>query len=70
MIHSIRNSGIELFSGYYLQWVLLGGLVAIPALERRLHTPCGRARGQVPLLAPRAATANAGGGEPPGPLSP
>jgi O-antigen ligase len=35
MIHSIRNGGIELFSGYYLQWVLLGGLVAIPALERR-----------------------------------
>ena len=30
MVHSIRNGGIELFSGYYLQWVLLGGLVAIP----------------------------------------
>jgi O-antigen ligase len=35
MIHSIRNGGIELFSGYYLQWVLLGGLVAIPGIERR-----------------------------------
>ena len=37
MMHSIRNGGIELFSGYYLQWVLLGGLAAIPVLERRLH---------------------------------
>jgi hypothetical protein len=34
MIHSIRNGGLELFSGYYLQWVLLGGLVAIPTIER------------------------------------
>jgi O-antigen ligase len=36
MVHSIRNGGIELFSGYYLQWVLLGGLAAIPAIERRM----------------------------------
>jgi O-antigen ligase len=33
MIHSIRNGGLELFSGYYLQWVLLGGLVAVSRLE-------------------------------------
>jgi O-antigen ligase len=39
MVHSIRNGGIELFSGYYLQWVLLGGLVATPAIERRMSTP-------------------------------
>jgi O-antigen ligase len=39
MIHSIRNGGIELFSGYYLQWVLLGGLVAIPRIERRTRAP-------------------------------
>ncbi|MGE0359979.1 MAG: O-antigen ligase family protein [Vicinamibacterales bacterium] len=39
MIHSIRNGGLELFSGYYLQWVLLGGLVAIPGIERRLRAP-------------------------------
>ena len=39
MIHSIRNGGIELFSGYYLQWVLLGGLVAIPGIERRTRAP-------------------------------
>ena len=51
MIHSIRNGGIELFSGYYLQWVLLGGLAAIPALETRPARGLGRARGQVPLLA-------------------
>lgn len=34
MIHSIRNGGIELFSGYYLQWIMLGGLVAVDRIER------------------------------------
>ena len=34
MIHSIRNGGLELFSGYYLQWVLLGGVVTVDRLER------------------------------------
>ena len=34
MIHSIRNGGLELFSGYYLQWVFLGGIVAVQRLER------------------------------------
>lgn len=33
-IHSIRNGGLELFSGYYLQWVLLGGLVTVARLEQ------------------------------------
>ena len=33
MVHSIRNGGIELFSGYYLQWVLLGAMAAIPRIE-------------------------------------
>jgi O-antigen ligase len=37
MVHSIRNGGLELFSGYYLQWVLLGGLTAIPRIEARLR---------------------------------
>jgi O-antigen ligase len=34
MVHSVRNGGIELFSGYYLQWIMLGGLVAVDRLER------------------------------------
>ena len=34
MIHSIRNGGLELFSGYYLQWVLLGGMVAVGRIEQ------------------------------------
>lgn len=34
MVHSIRNGGIELFSGYYLQWIMLGGLIAVDRLER------------------------------------
>jgi hypothetical protein len=33
MVHSIRNGGLELFSGYYLQWVLLGALVSVARLE-------------------------------------
>jgi O-antigen ligase len=39
MIHSIRNGGLELFSGYYLQWVLLGTLVGVAKLEGLLDTP-------------------------------
>jgi O-antigen ligase len=39
MVHSVRNGGLELFSGYYLQWVLLGGLMAIPRIEQRLLEP-------------------------------
>ena len=38
MIHSIRNGGIELFSGYYLQWVLLGALVAVQRIEAAANT--------------------------------
>jgi O-antigen ligase len=29
MFHSIRNGGLMLFSGFYLQWVLLGLLIAL-----------------------------------------
>ena len=46
MIHSIRNGGLELFSGYYLQWVLLGGVVAVDRLER------SRARSEASLQKP------------------
>jgi O-antigen ligase len=34
MLPSIRNSGLELFSVYYLQWILLGVMVSISALQR------------------------------------
>jgi hypothetical protein len=33
MVHSVRNGGLELFSGYYLQWVLLGALVSVARFE-------------------------------------
>jgi O-antigen ligase len=33
MVHSVRNGGLELFSGYYLQWVLLGAAVSVARLE-------------------------------------
>ena len=33
--HSIRNNGLYLFSGYYLQWVLLGMVVSAAAVNRR-----------------------------------
>lgn len=49
MIHSIRNGGLELFSGYYLQWVMLGGLVAVDRLEGGKR----RTRVVVPALEPR-----------------
>lgn len=29
MLHSIRNGGLEMFSGFYLQWVFLGAAVGI-----------------------------------------
>jgi O-antigen ligase len=34
IFHSIRNGGLEMFTGYYLQWVLLGMVVRADALER------------------------------------
>jgi O-antigen ligase len=34
MIPSIRNSGLELFAMFYVQWVLLGLIVSASALER------------------------------------
>lgn len=33
ILHSIRNSGLELFTGFYLQWVMLGLLVGLTKLE-------------------------------------
>lgn len=35
MLPSIRNGGIELFGLYYVQWIVLGLVVAATALERR-----------------------------------
>lgn len=35
MLPSIRNGGIELFGLYYVQWIVLGLIVAATALERR-----------------------------------
>lgn len=34
MLPSIRNSGLELFALFYVQWILLGVMVSIGALER------------------------------------
>jgi O-antigen ligase len=31
--HSIRNGGLGLFSGYYLQWVMLGIVVSVASME-------------------------------------
>jgi O-antigen ligase len=35
MLPSIRNGGLELFSGFYLQWVLLGLVVSIKRMESK-----------------------------------
>lgn len=35
IFHSIRNGGLEMFSGYYLQWVFLGMVASLVDLERR-----------------------------------
>lgn len=35
IFHSIRNGGLEMFSGYYLQWVFLGMVASLAELERR-----------------------------------
>jgi O-antigen ligase len=37
MLPSIRNSGLELFAEYYVQWVILGLVVSAAAIERRLQ---------------------------------
>jgi O-antigen ligase len=34
IFHSIRNGGLEMFSGYYLQWVVLGMVVSAIEIER------------------------------------
>jgi O-antigen ligase len=41
VLPSIRNAGLELFALYYVQWVLLGLLVSIHALERTPHPQPG-----------------------------
>jgi O-antigen ligase len=33
VLHSIRNSGLELFTGFYLQWVMLGVLAGLTKLD-------------------------------------
>lgn len=33
LLHSVRNSGLELFSGFYIHWILLGLAVATPRIE-------------------------------------
>lgn len=38
MLPSIRNSGLELFSIYYVQWILLGVMVGISTLQRGQQT--------------------------------
>jgi O-antigen ligase len=35
MLPSIRNSGLELFAEFYVQWIVLGLLVSAAAIERR-----------------------------------
>jgi len=65
MVHSVRNGGIELFSGYYLQWIMLGGLVAVDRLERaarrqteaRRQAPAANESGRVVDLMPGAPAA-------------
>jgi len=34
VLHSIRNGGLELFTGFYFQWIMLGLLVGLTRLER------------------------------------
>ena len=34
MLPSIRNGGLELFALFYVQWILLGILVSMTAIER------------------------------------
>ena len=36
VFHSIRNGGLEMFSGYYLQWIFLGMVVRAAEIERRV----------------------------------
>jgi predicted lipid-binding transport protein (Tim44 family) len=35
MLPSIRNSGLELFAEFYVQWIVLGLIVSAAAIERR-----------------------------------
>ncbi len=35
MLPSIRNDGLDLFAQFYVQWIILGLVVAASALEQR-----------------------------------
>jgi O-antigen ligase len=59
LLHSIRNGGIEMFSGFYIHWVFLGAAVGFVRHEAaaRAYTPYARtaARRMVPAPARAAA---------------
>ena len=38
MLPSIRNSGLQLFAEFYVQWIVLGLIVSAAAIERRYRT--------------------------------
>jgi O-antigen ligase len=38
MLPSIRNSGLELFAEFYVQWIVLGLVVSASAIERKYRT--------------------------------
>jgi O-antigen ligase len=38
MLPSIRNSGLELFAEFYVQWIVLGLIVSASAIERKYRT--------------------------------
>lgn len=44
MLHSIRNGGIEMFSGYYIHWVFLGAAVGIARHRQPALRPAVAAR--------------------------
>jgi O-antigen ligase len=44
ILHSIRNGGLKLFTGFYLQWVLLGILVGLDRIRAREHAVVDEAR--------------------------
>jgi O-antigen ligase len=41
MLPSIRNSGLELFAEFYVQWIVLGLIVSAAAIERRYRIGAG-----------------------------
>jgi hypothetical protein len=60
MLHSIRNGGIEMFTGFYLHWVFLGTAMGI---IRREEAATAASMGRLPLAwRPRAVNALVGRG--------